>query len=74
LYWWANRFNVNWLDKALVSSVTMCFIIVFDPVVWVHPAKPLTFPVYVQGVEWVECFFKGVFWLWCLACDEQPPD
>ena len=44
LYWWANRFDVDWLDETSVSSITMCFVVVFDPIVSVCLAETRDLP------------------------------
>ncbi len=44
LYRWANRFDVDWLDETSVSSVTMCFVVVFDPIVSVYLAETRDLP------------------------------
>ncbi len=44
LYRWANRFEVNWLDETSVLSKTMCFVVVFDPVVSVCLAETSDLP------------------------------
>ncbi len=44
LYRWANRFDVDWLNETSVSSITMCFVVVFDPIVSVCLAETRDLP------------------------------
>jgi hypothetical protein len=44
LYRWANRFDVDWLDETSVLSITMCFVVILDPVVWVCLTETCNLP------------------------------
>ncbi len=44
MYWWANRFDVDWFDETSVALITMCFVVVFDPVVAVCLAETCDLP------------------------------